>query len=145
MSNRREMLRHFRTLALLLGKPFQEAAEAIQLERVQPVKEAAGIEAVYDRKSGTTNDKLTPGHSVKITGTQLKIHNSPAGQGLFFVSQADGSERPVTLEDNFPSQLRADIPDDLPAGTYRLKIVNVKYSTAATLRTAFSEMVLTVD
>ena len=104
-------------------------------------QQIATIETTYDRKSDTTNDKLTPGHSVKITGSQLKIYDRPAGQGLFFVSRADNKEYPTELEENYPTQL----PDDLPAGEYTLKIVNTKQHNSTTLRTTLSEIVLTVE
>ena len=136
--------RHSKTVNIVPGKPLREAVQKIELERVRDVKEAAIIEEIYDRKSDTTNDKLTPGHTLKITGSQLKIYDRPKGQGLFFVSRADNKEYASELEENFPTQLRADIPDDLPPGEYYLKIVNTKYSESTTLRTALSEIILTV-
>ena len=136
---------HSKTVNIVPGKPLREAAQQIELERVADVKEAPVIETIYDRKSDTTNDRLTPGHTVKITGSQLKIHGQPKGQGLFFVSRADNKEYPAELEENYPTQLRADIPDDLPAGEYTLKIVNTKYHFSTTLRTTLSEIVLTVS
>ena len=81
---------------------------------------------------------------MKITGSQLKIYDRPKGQGLFFVSKSDGKEYPANLEENFPTQLRADVPENLPAGKYHLKIVNSKRSDSSTLRTTLSEIVLTV-
>ena len=136
--------RHSKNVNIVPDKLLREAALKIELERVADVKEAPVIETIYDRKSNTTNDRLTPGYSVKINGSQLKIHDRPNGQGLFFVSRADNTEYSAELEENYPSQLRADIPDDLPAGEYMLKIVNTKYDRTTTLRTTLSEIVLTV-
>ena len=70
-----------------------------------------------------------------VSGSQLKIHDpSNSKQGLFIVSLADSTEYPIELEENFPSKLRGDIPDDLPPGAYSLKIVNTKYSNTTALR-----------
>ena len=136
---------HSKTVNIVPGKPLREAAEQMELERVADVEEAAVIKTIYDRKSDTTNDRLTPGHTVKITGSQLKIHDNPKGQGLFFVSRADNTEYLAKIEENYPTQLRADIPDDLPAGKYTLKIINTKRDNTKTLRTALSEIILIVE
>lgn len=137
--------KHNKYASALLGAPFQAAAQEMELEWVSDTKEAPVIEEVYDRKSKTTNQKLTPGHTIKISGSQLKIHTHVAGQGLFLVNQTSGIEHPVELEENYPSQLRADVPDNLPIGSYQLKITNTKTSVTKTLRTTIFEVPLTVE
>ena len=136
--------RHSKYVNLLPGELLKEAAANMQLEQVADVKEAAIIETVEDFKSETINDKLTPGHMMRITGSQLKIH-SQGQQGLFLVNRGNGQEYPASPIDNFPSQLLVTIPDNLPAGEYFLKIVNAKHYNSPRLRTALSEIILTVQ
>lgn len=136
---------HQKNVSMVAGSLLKEAPQNIGLQLVTSVAERAVIETIFDSGSRTASNKLTPGNTLKITGSQLKIHDHLAGQGLFFVNQADNSEILAELEENFPSHLRAYIPNDLAPGGYTLKIVNTKTYNTTALRTSLSEIVLTVD
>lgn len=127
------------------GQLFKDAAEKIKLTFVPQGREAPVVEFIEDFKSETTDDKLTPGDMIRVTGSQLKIYDSPSGQGVFLIQQSNGQEYPLRLVDNFPAQLLVRVPDDLPSGAYTLKIVNTKQGDSPTLRTTLSEIPLTVD
>lgn len=81
------------------------------------------IGKVFDAKSNTTNDQLTPSQPIKIIGSNIKIQGDPATAGIFFVKDADKTITPSPLiVTNLPSELTAMVPS-LAAGLYRVRVV----------------------
>jgi hypothetical protein len=92
---------------------------------------------VVDVKTGTVNDKLTPGRDVKIAGAKLKIAGDDPSVGLYFVPAGDPSGAPVKVDPtdfvvNNPSDLIAVIPA-LAAGAWRVRIIT-QYGSGKALK-----------
>jgi hypothetical protein len=106
------------------------------------------ISHVVDVKTGSVNDLLTPGGTLKIRGGKLKITGDDPQVGVWFESDT-GIIEPVTERDlivNNPAELIVQIPA-LAAGRYQL-VIRTQYSGSALLkepRTAVYEKVLTVQ
>lgn len=95
------------------SKAVTEAAGKISLRHVEAVS-PIHIEFINDVKSGTTNDKVTRGGTVKITGHNLKIEGEDPSVGAEFISREDPEAiYPVSAVDiviNRPSELMLIAP-----------------------------------
>ena len=91
------------------------------------------ISHVVDIKTGSVNDLLTPGGTLKIKGGKLKIAGDNPQVGVFFEDEAGNTvkidERDIVV--NNPSELIVQIPP-LTAGRYQLTICT-QFSGSATL------------
>ena len=106
------------------------------------------ISHVVDSKTGSVNDLLTPGGTLKIKGGKLKIAGENPQVGLSFEDEAGGSvkvdERDLIV--NKPSELIVHIPA-LPAGKYQL-VICTQFSGGIQLkepRTLVYETILSVQ
>ena len=107
------------------------------------------VSHVVDVKTGSVNDLLTPGGTLKIRGGKLKIVGDNPQTGVSFADEAGNDyrvdERDVVV--NNPSELIVQIPA-LPAGRYQLTICN-QFSGNATLlkepRTTVYDKIFTVQ
>lgn len=82
------------------------------------------ISHVVDSKSGSVNDLITPGGTLKIKGGRLKIAGDNPHVGVFFESEA-GEVFQVERKDiivNNPSELIVEVPHLRPGMSYRLII-----------------------
>lgn len=117
--------RHKVKINLHAGTALRQAVAQVKTKKVAAVITGTVITSVTDIKSGTVNDKLTPGHDLKIHGVKLKITGTDPACGFYFVATAGGAETLVDSSDivvNNPSELIVLAPN-LAAGTYRAKIV----------------------
>ncbi|MDR0408801.1 MAG: DUF4469 domain-containing protein, partial [Spirochaetaceae bacterium] len=102
-----------------------------------------------DIKSGTLNNKLTPGRDIRISGSKLKIGGDSPEAGLYFVPVADGAPVKVAPSDivvNHPSELIVLVPP-LAAGAYHVKVAT-QYTSGKPLKTPHTftfDKSLTVD
>ncbi|MDR1436663.1 MAG: DUF4469 domain-containing protein, partial [Candidatus Symbiothrix sp.] len=107
------------------SKEVNEAAKKISLRHVEPVYPMR-VEYVHDTKSNTTNDKITSGGTVKITGHNLKVEGTLPAVGLEFVSVEDPEAiYPVPIGDfviNNPSELILTAPTMVSGEKVILKI-----------------------
>ena len=91
------------------------------------------ISHVVDSKTGSVNDMITPGGTLKIKGGKLKIAGDNPDIGVYFEDQHNNRYK-VEANDiivNNPSELIVMIPS-LPAGSYKL-VVNTQFSQGANL------------
>ena len=107
------------------------------------------ISHVVDVKTGSVNDLLTPGGTLKIRGGKLKIAGDSPDVGVSFEDEAGNAvrveERDIIV--NNPSELIVHIPA-LPAGKYQLVICTQFSGSSMALkepRTAVYEKVFTVQ
>ena len=137
--------RHQVELNLRLGAPMKEALSQVKVEVIPHTSPVPVIEQVFDRKSKTTNDRLTPGHSLEISGRLLKIEELEAAeQGVFLVNTARDEEVKLPyLYQNTPKMLQAELPDTLKRGTYRLEVRTAVYNIRE-VRTGSAPFTLTV-
>ena len=107
------------------------------------------IEEVYDSKSGTVNDLLTPNRNLKIRGSKLKIVGENPDNGVYFINTADNTRTKVDPTDfvtNNPGELIIVVPE-LKAGTYKVE-VQTQYAGASVLkepRNCIFDRILTVQ
>ena len=94
------------------------------------------ISHVVDVKTGSVNDLLTPGGTLKIRGGKLKITGDNPRTGVAFENEAGEAIRvdPVDLIVNNPSQLLVHIPAGMTAGKYRLTICTQYCGSAVPLK-----------
>jgi hypothetical protein len=107
------------------------------------------ISHVVDHKTGSVNDLLTPGGTLKIRGGKLRIAGDHIDVGVSFEDEA-GNAVKVAEQDiivNNPSELIVEIPALIP-GKYKL-VINSQYTGSSTLlkdvRTAVYEKLFTVQ
>ena len=107
------------------------------------------ISHVVDSKTGSVNDLITPGGTLKIKGGKLKIAGDNPEVGVSFENEASNAvrvdERDIIV--NNPSELILQIPPLTP-GRYQLVISTQFCGNATPLkepRTAVYEKVLTVQ
>ena len=92
------------------------------------------VSHVVDTKTGSVNDLLTPGGTVKIKGGKLKIAGENPQEGVSFEDEAGNAvrvdERDIVV--NNPSELIVQIPP-LAAGRYQL-VICTQFSGATRLK-----------
>ena len=106
------------------------------------------VSQVTDVKTGSVNNLLTPGRSLRIKGYKLKLAGDNPNVGVYFVNQTTAERIKVDasdIVDNNPSELVVVIPA-LAAGNYTLEVTS-QFSGNALLkepRTSTLDKVLTV-
>jgi hypothetical protein len=117
------------------SKELAERAKKIPLRHVDAVNPVR-IDFIHDVKSNTTNDKVTRGGTVKITGHNLKIAGDLPSVGAEFISREDPEAiYPVPAVDiiaNNPSELVVIAPA-MVAGEPVVFKVTTQYSSGGTL------------
>ncbi|MDR2783271.1 MAG: DUF4469 domain-containing protein [Treponema sp.] len=116
------------------GAALRSAVSQIKLKRVAAVLTGTVITSVVDVKSGTVNNKLTPGRDIKIAGAKLKIAGDDPSAGLYFVPAAGDPVKvdPTDIVVNNPAEVIAVIPA-LTAGAWRVRITT-QYSSGKALK-----------
>jgi hypothetical protein len=117
------------------SKEVAMAAKMIPLRHVEPVNPIR-IAFVNDVKSNTTNDLITGGGTVKITGHHLKIAGTAEfAVGVEFISTDTGTVYAIPAQDliiNYPSELMIIAPLMTSGEKVALR-VTTQYSGGATL------------
>jgi hypothetical protein len=91
------------------------------------------IEEVYDSKSGTVNDLLTPNRNLKIRGSKLKIVGENPDNGVYFINTSDNTRTKVDPTDfvtNNPGELIIVVPElkrELIRWRYKLSTQVLRY------------------
>ena len=135
--------RHQVKLKLRLGAPIKEALAKMPVEIIPHTTPVPEIESVFDHKSKTTNELLTPGHTLDISGERLKIADEASpDQGVFLVSEKEEIKVPHLYTNN-PKSLQVELPDTLKKGVYEVEVRTTVYS-ATELRTGSSSLALAV-
>jgi hypothetical protein len=130
------------------GEQLRRAIPDVKVQVMGVGESGILISHVVDSKTGSVNDLLTPGGTLKIKGGKMKIAGDDPQTGVWF--ESDGAV-PQQVEErdlivNNPSELIVQIPP-LAAGRYQL-VIRTMYSGATLLkepRTAVYEKVLTVQ
>ena len=79
--------------------------------------------AFIDANTGEKNTTLTPGGLGQLMGHRLKIADpADPAQGIFFVGETGDETRVSVIANNTPRGLTFLIPEDLPAGQYRVAV-----------------------
>lgn len=145
-NDRFDAQRHRVKLNLRVGEPMKAALKRVPVAKVKANVLLPEVEGVYDRKSRTTDQMLTAGHSAEVTGDRLKIENTDdARQGVFLVNTQKKEEIKIPyLFQNTAKMLQVEWPEALESGQeYRLE-VRTTINGGQTVRTGMSKVVLTV-
>ena len=112
--------RHQLNINLQLGGELKGIPQQIKLMKVEGNPSLPLPKTLFDVSSQTTNNRLTPGGTVKVTGKRMKIDAKQPTQGVFLVN---GTKTvPVTtLVTSRPSELVMVLPN-LSKGTYTLEV-----------------------
>ncbi len=107
------------------ANPGSELREAVRVgatvEKVEAVKPSPNPIEYRDIGSDTTNDTVMVGNIGQLSGSRLKFDPAEADEGLYFVADAGGDTKVVTIQKNKPAQLVFLVPT-LAAGTYHLEV-----------------------
>lgn len=123
--DRYDPARHHVNLNLRVGEPMKEALTRVPVQKVKTSVPLPKIESVYDRKSRTTGQWITAGHSGDIAGDLLKITDpESAVQGVFLVNTEKKEEVKIPyLHQNTAKKLQVEWPGTLkPGQEYRLEV-----------------------
>ena len=114
--------RHTVNLNMSAGTLLRDAAAKVKCEKTEAAGTDPYITEVADIVSGKTNEVLTKGGVVQLTGSRLKFDAKDASQGIFFVPETGEAVRATVIAENKPARLMAIIPADLAAGTYYIEV-----------------------
>ena len=114
--------RHTVNLNMTAGTLLRDAVTKVKCEKTEAAGTDPYITEVTDIVSGKTNEVLTKGGVVQITGSRLKFDAKDASQGIFFVPETGNPVRASVIAENKPARLMAIIPADLAAGTYYIEV-----------------------
>lgn len=110
-------------LKALPGKRLGALIKRLKAEKVAPKYPCPEPKQLEDIFSDTSNRNITPGGIIRLRGKRLKFDSEDIQQGIFLTRA--GHAQPLRLGKavtNTPSQLLMKVPDDLPAGEYRLEV-----------------------
>ena len=97
------------------------------------------IFSVRDFYSQTENDRITPGQSISVKGNLLLMNGTSPRRGLYFVSAESGEKIRHLPPESFAictrSHIVALVPNDLPEGEYRLRVVSQCTTSPRPLKT----------
>lgn len=126
---------------LTLKKKMREATG----ERKAASVPAPVIIEYFDHATSTANGALTQGGIGEIIGQELKFDPARAGEGIFFINEADTSETGVQmLSVRTEGTLMFLVPAELTAGEYILE-VRRSYTSPADIRIGRFAETLTVS
>ncbi|MGV8091890.1 MAG: DNA-binding domain-containing protein [Mangrovibacterium sp.] len=131
------------------GDTLRDELPSVEVEIMGIADTGLSILQVTDVKTGSVNDRLTPGRTLKIAGYKVKLAGDNEDVGVYFVNRTSGESTRVDPSDmvtNNPSELIVMIPE-LAAGTYQLQ-VTTQYNTSTPLkepRTVLFDKMLTVQ
>ena len=114
--------RHTVNLNMTAGTLLRDAVTKVKCEKTEAAGTDPYITEVTDIVSGKTNEVLTKGGIVQITGSRLKFDAKDTAQGIFFVPETGAPVCAAVIAENKPARLMAIIPADLAAGTYYIEV-----------------------
>lgn len=133
------------------GSVLRKELEGVTVEILGVADSSLSVAQVTDVKTGSINDRLTPGRNLRIGGVKLKVAGDNPANGVWFVNMNTQERTRVDDTDvvsNMPSELMIIIPE-LTAGAYLLEVVTQFGSNAKQLlkepRTAVFDRTLTVS
>jgi hypothetical protein len=121
---------------LIATGSFKEETAHIPLHYVPHVTGPL-VTGLHDTGSRTTDDKLTPNNTARVTGIKLEVTGDHPSVGLDLVNQSTGAAIRVALSAfavNKPGELIFTLPA-LPPGVYYLRITTQYSGTAKLLKT----------
>ena len=140
-----DLSRHTIYPNMMPGKPWKENAQTAKVIKLLAEENKPKLISIFDMKSKTTNQTLTPGSMAEIQGTALKLDETVPDEGVFIISENDGPEVKISyFFQNFPKNLLFEIPDSLTPGSYKIEVRNRAYNCKS-LRTGLLTHSLSVS
>lgn len=105
------------------GEALLSALKDVKAETVQSSEIAPVITRVRDAES-ESEDTLTPGGILEVTGTDIRVAGEVGDEGVYFVNTADESVVKADMKKIFinnPAQICLVVPP-LEAGSYKIRI-----------------------
>jgi hypothetical protein len=115
--------RHQKQISVSAAGVLRGAISRLKVEKVLPNVRTPMIESVYDLKTQSYDNTLSPGHMIEIRGSRLKVHMEQPDEGIFLINDADGAATRLDhVHGNLPSTLSAMLPEGLAAGDYTVEV-----------------------
>jgi hypothetical protein len=95
------------------------------------------ITSLTDKSSGKENARLTPGGSVTLVGSKIRIVGGSPENGIRLIEQHNGIITPIPMETiliNEPRRVTFTVPGYLPAGDYKLSLTTQYLTVSRTFR-----------
>jgi len=113
--------RHQININLRLGNNFKGLTEQIRLTKIEANKILPQPASLLDVNSNTTNERLTPGGTIKLSGKRMKIDPKVSEQGVYLINGTK-TVKVTTLVTNRNNELVMVLPATLTKGSYTLEV-----------------------
>lgn len=116
--------RHRPSVNFRLAKKMQEAMRNMKVQRIETEIPAPEPMILEDWESDVKNQLISPSFVAVVRGEQLKISDpEDTNQGVFFIHvPTQETYRAERIHHNYPTKLLLTVPENLPAGQYRLEV-----------------------
>ncbi len=133
--------KHKRKVDQRLGTYLKESLKRMALEQIPANVPKPVIKTVFDIKSKTLGEQLTPGGMIELKGEKLKIMDTAdAQQGVYFIHSSKKTEYKSTyLHINEPKTLSVEVPEGLPRGEYDIEVRTISQNAKNIKKGKFSE------
>ena len=126
--------RHKLKLNITKGILLRDIEKSVSLQKCDSPQPNLRIKEVKDATTGEVNTIMTKGGVIEIIGRNIKINGDNPMCGLWFVGENGEETRAAMIIENKPSRIFAEVPKDLAAGVYQVKIVT-QHTVGAILKT----------
>ena len=113
--------RHQVNIKLQAGSSLKDLPGQIKVAKTEGNPALPLPKTLLDVTTNSTNDRLTPGGTVKVTGKRMKLDASQPTQGVYLVNGSK-SVQITTFVTNRPSELVMVLPKSLLKGSYTLEV-----------------------
>ena len=104
---------------------WRENIQKAVIEKAEASENKPKPTGIFDLKSKTNDQTMTPGGMAELHGQLLKIDETTTDEGLYFIPENGGSEIKVSyIYNNYPKSIQFEIPESLTAGNYKLEVRN---------------------
>jgi hypothetical protein len=127
--------KHRLVLSSIASSDVRGEIKKVEVEVLGMAQSGLFVNTLIDMTTGDENSSITPGGGVNLTGVKIKIAGEKEGVGLYLDEVNTGEEVLIPMTSillNDPSKIIFNVPADLPAGDYKLKIVT-QFSPGAAL------------
>lgn len=115
--------KHSLSVTYTMGKALRDGLKEVKVQMNKATDGGPVINAVTDTRSRRVNEVITPPYPVRIEGSELKILEDAAGNGVFFISEDEQTTKQVEV---FVSNERSAVvvvpPLDLANGMYYVEV-----------------------
>ncbi len=132
--------RHSVAVLVNSSAKIKDAVKDTEVVKVKRRERKPNIDKVYDNVLDSTNDSITAGCTIDISGSMLKLDLRDPRQGVYFIDDKVGDK--VKVERVIKSTaklLRVIVPKSLNSGKYYIEVINVPKNNKEPKSGRFSE------